>query len=253
MVRTLFISFLLILILSSCRNSDNNFETILPSPDSKKHLYFNLNNGEPYYLFYYENQILIDWSMLGFIIDDTIKFNEGLLVDNVETRTSLHSEKDLFPENLPDLGSFNEITVDLNKVDCDIKLSVNFRIYNNAIAFKYVFIFPGNERKVNEITELDLYNDFFEKAEINYPKQNIINIEEVDTLYIPAAFISDETIKIDYLQSITYDYPGMKLVRRTPDKAEFQMRYTDDFIRNIKMKSGYETPWRIIYVSNNLK
>ena len=258
MIRVLLLSMLLVLFFSSCRNSNSNFETILPSPDSKKHLYFNLNDGEPYYLLYYKNQILIDWSMLGFIVDDTINFNEGLLFDNVVSRTSVHSDSDLFPEIEANLETFNEMTVYLNKVDLkDIQLSIVLRIYNNAVAFKYIFNHLKKNRLAKEMTELDLYNNFFKKVEIRHTMQNEIGIselpvEDIDTLIMPATFVSKDTFKIDYLESLSQDYPRMKLVRRTSDKAEFQMRYTDGYVQNIKIKSGFETPWRIIFITNNL-
>lgn len=248
-------SILLVLFFSSCHNSKSNFETILPSPDSKKHLYFNLNDGEPYYLLYYEDQILVDWSMLGFIIDDTIKFGEGLQVEDAIYRTSTHTEEDLFPDSVEDLDTFNEMTIFLDKANCpNIKLFITLRLYNNAIAFKYIFNQLGAEKKVTEITELDLYENYFKEVNIrdtipNELYSSELSIGEVDTLNLPAVFISEKDFKIDYLESIVQDYPSMKLVRRNPDKAEFQMKYADDNIQKVSIEEGFETPWRIIYIS----
>lgn len=251
-------SIILILFISSCKNPTSSFERILPSPDAKKHLYFNLNNGEPYYLLYYENHILIDWSMLGFVFDETIKLNEGLLVENVETRTSRQNAEDNFPEIESNLDVYNEMTIFLSKEDnTDLQLSIVLRIYNNAVAFKYEFNFSGGKRNIIETTELDLYNNFFQKVVV---KDSIhedlaiseIPVEEVDTLSLPATFISKEFLRIDYLESFSSDYPSMQLVRRTPSQSEFQMRYTNSNSLEIEVNSGFETPWRIIYVTNNL-
>ena len=111
---------------------------------------------------------------------------------------------------------------------------------------------------VKEITELDLYNDLFKKVEI---KNSILNdssiflfpIEEVDTLILPFTFVSDKTYKIDYLQSVSQDYSSTKLVRRTPGRAEYRLIYDKDDEQKVSVNSGFETPWRIIHISNNLK
>lgn len=257
MIRVSILSILLVLFFSSCRNSNKNFEKILPSPDSKKHLYFNLNNGEPYYLLYFENHILIDWSMLGFVIDDTIKFNEGLLVDNVVSRTSTQREEDLFPDAGTGLSVFNEMTIYLDKEGCsDIQLSVILRIYDNAVAFKYIFNHLPGERKAKEITELDLHNNIFNKALISNTDLNEASffelpLEDIDTLGFPATFISEEAFELEYMESISNKYPSMELIRRTPDRAEFKMIYSNDKIQNVQINKNFETPWRIIYITNN--
>jgi len=253
------LSIILALFLFSCRNSNSNFETILPSPDSKTHLYFNLNDGEPYYLVYCDNDILIDWSMLGFIIDDTINFYEGLLVNNVESRSVLQSKEDFFSGFNVQLETYNEITVFLDKIDCiDIQLSIVLRVYNDAVAYKYIFSHIYGNRQVKEITELDLYNDLFNKVEIKNTIPNdssifLFPIEEVDTLILPSAFVSDKTYKIDYLQSVSQDYPSMKLVRRTPGRTEYRLIYDKADEQKVSLDSGFESPWRIVYITNNLQ
>ncbi len=256
MFRASLFSTVLILLFSSCQNSYNNFETILPSPDSKKHLYFNLNEGEPYYLLYFEDHILVDWSKLGFLIDDTIKLNEGLLKKNIETRTSSFSEEYALPKGIElDLATFNEMTITLDKQDYPgIQVSLVMRIYDNAVVFKYNLNFKGGNRTVQEITELDFYKNLFREVEIEKITINEISkielpIEEVDTLFLPTTFISNESYKLEYLESVSPDYPKMKLLKRTPDKAEFQMKYADDSVEKINVKTGFETPWRIVYIT----
>ncbi|MCD4732031.1 MAG: glycoside hydrolase family 97 N-terminal domain-containing protein [Bacteroidales bacterium] len=259
MIRDLLLSIILVLFLFSCRNSNSNFEAILPSADSKTHLYFNLNDGEPYYLVYYDNDILIDWSMLGFIIDDTINFYEGLLVNNVESRSALQSKEDFFSGFNAQLETYNEITILLDKIDCiDFQLSIVLRVYNDAVAYKYIFNHVNGNRQVKEITELDLYNDLFKKVVVKNTvltnsSLSTFSIDETDTLNIPSTFDSDKKYKIDYLHSITQDYPLMKLVRRNPGKNEYRLIVADNDEPAISVNSGFEIPWRIIYITNNLK
>lgn len=239
MIRDLLLSIVLALVLTSCNKPVSSYETILPSPDLKTHLYFNLNEGEPYYLVYYENNILIDWSLLGFTIDDTINFYEGLLVNNVESRSASQGNEDSFPDIDLQLNTFNEITVHLSKTSCpDIQLSIVLRVYNNAAAFKYIFNQINDNRRVKEITELDLYNT--------------VEIKN-DTISIPYAFVSSEGYKIEYLQSVVQDYPSMKLATRTRGGDEYRMIFASDDQQAVSVSSGFETPWRIIHFTDNLK
>lgn len=257
MIRVSILSILLVLFFTSCRNSNNNFETILPSPDSKKHLYFNLNDGEPYFLLYYEKHILVDWSRLGFVVDDSINLSDGLVFDNIVTRTSTQSEDDLFPVTDDGFSVFNEMIVYLAKPgNTHIQISVVLRIYDNAVAFKYIFNHLPGERKAKEITELDLHNNIFNKALISNTDLNEASffelpLEDIDTLGFPATFISEEAFELEYMESISNKYPSMELIRRTPDRAEFKMIYSDDKIQNVQINKNFETPWRIIYITNN--
>ena len=259
MIREILLSLILVLVLSSCRNSNKSFETILPSPDTKTHLYFNLNDGEPYYLVYYNNDILVDWSLLGFIVDDTISFHEGLQVNSVESRSASQSKEDFFPDFDAQLETYNEITVYLSKIGySDIHLSIVLRVYNDVVAYKYLSNHIKDVIQVKEITEFDLPNNLFRIAEtknrvLTDSSLSTLSIDVADTLNIPSTFVSGKKYKIEYLQSITQDYPIMKLVRKNLGKNEYRLIYADNEEPIVRVNSGFETSWRIIYITNKLK
>lgn len=250
MIRNLLLCFVFILLLSSCRESDSNFETIVPSPDAKTHLYFNLNNGEPYYLIYINNNILVDWSMMGFIVDDTINFYEGLVVKSKETYTGQEKIENVLSDYNDQLGRYNEISIHLGKGNTnDIHMSVVFRVYDNKVAYKYFLNGLTAKGSVKEITELDLYRGVFHKVILqDFSQTKLFDIDSVKLLNLPATFISDEGFKLVYLQSVAEGGSRVKLNKRVPEKSEYlleQEKIQTD-------ASNYESLWRIIYISNNL-
>lgn len=257
MIRNLLLGIILILFLSSCRKSNNNFEIIIPSSDAKTHLYFSLNDGEPYYLVYYNNDILVDWSMLGIIMDDTINFYEGLLVKNIESRAAVQNSEEFISDSEVPLGIYNEIVIDLEKVDfTDIQLTIVCRVYNNVVAYKYLLKNLKGKSLVTEISQLDLYTDLFSQVKRKNPEQdsinnNIIPIEAIDTLNLPVTFVSEKGYELDYFQSGSDDYPSMKLLRRVPGKLEYSLMYASGEVQSISVDSSYESPWRMINITNN--
>lgn len=255
MIRDLLFCCLLVLFIASCSDSSSNYEMILPSSDAKTHLYFNLNEGEPYYLVYYNNDILIDWSMCGFVIDDTISFCEGLVVKNSESTTGSQSNDEVFLDLDTLLGTYNEINIQLeNPTYVDIKMSVVFRVYNQVVAYKYFLNGLLDQHHVKEITEFDLYQDRFtkvllnEKIEHDSISSRLIPIENIEYLDLPATFISEEGFELVFLQSEAKGDSQKKLKRRIPGKSEYLLE-NDEIQTN---GSIFETSWRIIYFSSKL-
>jgi len=253
MIRNLLLCFVFISILSSCRESKNNFETIVPSPDVKTHLYFTLNNGEPYYLIYFKNNILVDWSNMGFIVD-TSNFSERLIIKSKETSTGKHEIEDVLSIVEAQLGQYNEIIIHLGKSSVDdIQMSVVFRVYNNAVAYKYFLNGLKDQSLVKEIIELNLYPGVFSEVyNISMPHDSMVKtlspIHNIEYLDLPATFGSKNGYELTFSRSTSKVDSIFKLRRMVSDKSEYQIE-NEPVLSN---SSSYETEWKIIYISNNL-
>ncbi len=70
MYRLLSSIILIMFILVSCSKPKENYEVVIPSPNGSLHLHFNLYKGEPYYLVYLDDEIVVGWSLIGFRNDD---------------------------------------------------------------------------------------------------------------------------------------------------------------------------------------
>ena len=230
-MKTLVVFFLIILpLLYSCNKPKSNFELVLPSPNSRIHIYFNLDNGEPYYLVYYKNKIIIDWSLLGVTLKNQIKLSEGLLF--VKNTAHSNSSNDLLivKGGLPLADNFNEMTVFFeNKSLAKEPFAIVFRAYNNGIAICYSF--PENESQdkvflISEETQFDLYgNDsVWGIAEsIKHIGDSAFTTEPgiVEELDLPVNFISADGLMISILETEVSGYPEMKLRKRTSDRPQY--------------------------------
>jgi hypothetical protein len=260
MMKRLVVLYLIIVpLFYSCNRPKSNFELVLPSPDSRIHIYFNLDNGEPYYLVYYKNEIIIDWSLLGVTLKDQIKLTEGLFV--VENKAHSNSSNDLLivKGGLPLTDNFNEMTVFFEKKSLAKEpFVIVFRAYNDGIAICYSF--PENESAdqvfiISEETQFDLYgNDsVWRISESIKPGGDSKYLPEpgiIENLDLPVNFISAHGLMISISETEVSGYPEMKLRKRTSDSPQYTVQ-SDELKPSgfITIDSGVKTPWRTIRIT----
>jgi alpha-glucosidase len=256
-----FLLLILIPVFHSCQQSKKSMELVLPSPDSKVHLYFNLNNGEPYYLVYFNKDIIIDWSLMGFIVVERVNLTEGLGIKKTESK-SIHSVEAKGVNNSSQFSeNYNELSIFLQKENDPTKqFIILFRAYNNGIAFTYLFPEneePGTVSLVSEETQFDLYgtnsnwkpileNDSLGK--ISQTAENFNN--EISEL--PTAFISSNKIRVTFSEILAKGCEPAKLQRRTVDKPEYKVRFRNDISTNgIELERSLYSSWRLILIQKD--
>jgi hypothetical protein len=231
MINKFFIGLLFALpVLVSCNKPKKSSELVLPSPDSKIQFYFNLNVGEPYYLVYFNNNIVVDWSSLGLTLDNGVSFTEGLVIIGSETRSVYSEEKITLTDGTLLTEKYNELIVYLKKESIsDVMIGMIFRVYNGAVSMSYFFKENRENENINilsEETQFDLYNkntDWIILEKYNFEKQNdITDAKSSDTLNLPATFISKEGIEVSFFETVKTGYPEMKLVRRSSENMEYK-------------------------------
>lgn len=242
MIRTLNLClFTVILLLCSCSKSKDSYEAYLPSPDSRIHIYFNHNKGEPYYLVYYRNEIIIDWSLLGFTLSDNISLTDNLMITNTKSKSEKYRENEPDMDTITIKGDYNEMTIGFEKVN-NPKLGFDLvlRSYNKGIAFRYIFKGEGTEKVSSILSEETQFN-------LNV---NIFNWTLAqDTSDLPVTFIADKRFSVIIDETIEVGYPKMKLKSVSNDKTRFKCllnRKNADPL--IKIEAEVKSPWRIIFI-----
>jgi alpha-glucosidase len=254
--RLTFFLFLVALLFHSCHQPKSNFELVLPSSDAKVHLYFNLNDGEPYYLVYFNSEIVMDWSLLGFTSRDGVKLSEGLQVVKTESRSGQSNDEISVNPAFPFPDNYNELIVFLEKKSpVSEQVAIIFRAYDKGIAFCYLF--PENEKSdevflLSEETQFDLYgvDSIWQVEGLDHPLEEKSKIQENknnELLDLPVDFKCSNGLPVTISECKTIGYPSMKLHRRTPGKPEFEFQPSDH--RSSEkwiIERGVNTPWRII-------
>ncbi len=242
MIRALNICiFTVILLLCSCSKSKDSYEAWLPSPDSRIHIYFNHNKGEPYYLVYYGNEIIVDWSLLGFSLSDNISLTDDLVITDTKSNSVKFVENETATSTIPIKGDYNEMIIGFEKVkNPKLGFDLVIRSYNTGIAFRYIFKGDETEKAssiLSEETQFNLYANFF-----NWTLAQ-------DKSDLPVTFIADERFSVIIDETIEVGYPRMKLKSVSNDKTRFKCllnRKTADPL--IKIEAGVKSPWRIIFI-----
>ena len=146
-----------ILLISACNSNKSNHKAVVPSPGFDVHLYFNLFNGTPFYLVYFEDAKIMDWSRLGFdpAGDQKMVFagGNGLAANGLQNG----DEGGGFFQGL----KYNERVVQLSSEGApDLMYTIDFRAFKGGVAFRYRFdsIETGKELMAHELTELNFSN-----------------------------------------------------------------------------------------------
>ena len=241
----------LLMLLTGCVPADHSLERVLPSPGSNMSLYFNLNNGDPYYLVYHEDDIVIDWSQMGFSLNNKMS-RENFSICNTNT--------DSIPDNDTEILSavfgeaiFNKMEICLNNgFYPGLHMMLQFRIYNSGIAFRYVL----NQKEMvfknfSDETEFELRTDHLKW---DYHRDTLFreinSMQPGDSLLLPAMFRSNTGKTVHVLSMGLQKVNGSNfLVPYDLSKGEF--RFRDSFHGNNDNTSGIITPWRIIVIKSN--
>jgi alpha-glucosidase len=247
------------ILLQSCQELKNNGEWVLPSPDSKIHLYFNLNNGEPYYLVYYEDKIIIDWSLIGLTLQNQVNLTQGLSVCNTESGSKTSNNE------IPLMGGFelgenyNELKVCLEKtIPSPEHLIIEFRAYNKGIAFRLILQDDNIDASAtipSEQTQFDLYgkgtNWTFVKDTSNYNSDPRADDKQDADLNLPVSFSSSDGMMVTLTEP---DPPGdseTMLIKRDSGSQFFSIMQ-DEPINSASPignnRSGI--PWRVIIINH---
>jgi len=234
--------FLIIVSFTSCNRPKNNFEAYLPSPDSRIHIYFNHNNGEPYYLVYYKDEIITDWAQLGFKLSDNISLTNDLVISSTKSGSIKFVENEAITSTIPIQGDYNELIITFEKVkNPNIGFDLAIRSYNSGIAFRYVFkgeISEASPSLLSEETQFNLYTKSFSWTKVQ------------DTSNLPVTFIADDKFSIIIDETIESGYPKIRLENVSNDKTRFKsLLNINSEIPPLKFKEGVESPWRIILIN----
>jgi len=260
MVKKIFSCLLIALpFFHSCKNSDSTAQLILPSPDSGIHVYFNLNNGEPYYLVYFKDKMVIDWSLLGISLNDQVKLTEGLRI--VGTRSqSINSGNVLeLAGGVSILENYNELVISLMKQTPPHEMfEIGLRSYNEGVGISYnIEINPANTNSfMVEETQIDLAGDASNWMFINITDSisTKLKIKNGADYPLPVAFESTDEFYVSISEITTSGYPERKLEKRSDSDPEFRIKSSPfRYSKVASLEQKVTTPWYFLVIIENEK
>ena len=251
--KTLIILLIAVGFFYSCKSPTTSTQLVLPSPDSQTHIYFNLNDGEPYYLVYHKGKMIINWSLLGLKLKNQIDFSEGLTLINTESASTNTADLLNLAGGYSVIQQYNEIIIYLRKSQMpEDTLQVVLKAYNNGIGINYSL--SGTSGETSKIlfedrTQINFagVNDSWTISEKADSLELLDQSSEQESFKFPVGFISKEGIELIITEEVFSGVAGSVLVKRSDSIQEFHFKpLGSEFSKLNLTHDGFVTPIRTI-------
>ena len=253
----------------------------LTSPDGDMKLNFSLSQkGEPTYSLQYKSQDVILPSKLGLTLKDAPALLEGFSVEDSSTSSADSQWSPVWGEESTIRDNYNEMEVTLNQAQTNREIVLRFRLYNNALGFRYEFPLQKDLTYFvieEEQTQFAMSGDHkafwipgdYDTQEYNYVESKLSEIRSKmeaaitpnssQTSFSPTGvqtalqMKSDEGLYINIHEAALVDYSCMHL-NLDDERMIFTSWLTPDALGN----KGYiqapsQSPWRTVIVSDDAR
>ena len=275
-MKKIILVFSITLTLFSCSPNKNNLR--ISSPDKNIEITFLLNeNGQAGYTIDFKNERVIDTSFFGFNFVGEKPFEEDLEVVNSTTSSFDETWETVWGEQRFIRNNYNELKVELKeKTERARSCIIVFRMFDDGVAFRFEF---PKQQKLNNVEILEEKTQFKLTGDntcwwtpgdwdIYEHLFNTTKFSEIDALskrshkalaqtYIPENAVnlsvtmkSDDGIYISILEANLTNYADMTL-KVDKENLLFQSGLVgDDSGFKVRTKTPFETPWRLILISD---
>lgn len=269
----------LLLLLPCLANAQNTLRSV-SSPDKKVSVTIGLNKtGEPFYKVSFNGKTVVDWSRLGFTTKET-DLRSGYTLMNAQTSTFDETWKPVWGEVAQIRNHYNELRYTMGHQQLGSALTIQFRVFNDGIGFRYDFLTKDNEGKkltfTDELTEFQMTGDHtawwipgdFDSNEHVYTTckiseidcarynrehaiatQHIVKMKNTQT---PITMRMADGTHITIAEAALADFGALHLetdVKKLKFKA-FLISTADSTVKSVNTLP-FHTPWRVVLLSKD--
>lgn len=223
---------------------------ILKSPTNKLKVEINVGKHNVSMGLYSNEQRLVEMKTLQFELDKDVIKGDWLLKQHT-TNAVRNSWQPLYGENSHIIDFYNSMTLQLSSSENDKDMTVDVRLYDEGLAFRYVFdeLDFWNRTLLKENTEFLFDSDYTtwatDRAQSAFYETNLSKLK--------GSFDRPQVVKISsnkYVaigESALVDYSRMKL-----KMSDTGMGLQSDLSGKVELDmADYESPWRYVMVGNN--
>ncbi|MEM9340829.1 MAG: glycoside hydrolase family 97 N-terminal domain-containing protein, partial [Bacteroidota bacterium] len=251
--------FLMLLVALSCACSSKKEQQSvrLTSPGDQLKVVVGLDNDQrPFYQAFYKEEPVVDTSYLGVILDKG-DLTSGLKIVSVDTSSFDETWEQPWGEERWIRNNYRELTVGFQK-DGGPGLNLVFRLYDQGVAFRYVF---PESAGLESFTVLDEQSEFNliadhptwsipayggNRYEYIYQKKPV---SDLDLVHTPFTVEATNGLYYHIHEAALYDYPSMVLKRKdnhTLTADLVPLSKTDP--SKAYLEAPFQTPWRTVQV-----
>ena len=257
-------------------------EKIATSPDGNITLHFDLTDGVPTYSVLFGKHPVILTSALGFILKDG-EMKTGFKLVNATTSSKAETWNRPWGEQREIRNCYNEVSVTLLQTNNQAhRLRIAFRVFNNAIAFRYEWPKQAgleNFDIMDELTEFAFASDPValwqpafrpQASEQLYSKTRLSELlrqtklehgdsyagdnpkmDPVKAVTTPLILQTDDGLYLAIHEADLTDYAAMELQPLDGNRLKCDLAPWSDGIR-VKASAPGMSPWRYIMISDKL-
>ncbi|MDR0887443.1 MAG: glycoside hydrolase family 97 protein [Candidatus Nomurabacteria bacterium] len=238
------------------------------SPNGRLELFFNLDNGKPFYSVKKDGKDMVKKSFLGFDFTNLAPIKSGLKVIRThrksfdETWTMLVGEQEKVRNNYNELAIYLSESEGLRRI-----MTLRFRVFDDGFAFRYEFPMQDagvDEKKhscewiiSDELTEfnIDINSETWsipayqpDRYEYLYEKKPIFELEKFR--HTPFTIKTPTGHYLAIHEAALYDYGSMTLGLNENKKLQSDITPLSDGSR-AHIKLPFNTPWRTVLVAHS--
>lgn len=233
----------------------------LLSPDKKILFEFEIRNGRPGYLIFYQGRKLIDFSTFSLIfksdsLDQRVRLVKSLRLDSVE-RYSLMTGRSSSVND-----PYHQLTLFLKEKNLPgQELVIEVRAFDDGLAFRYLFpqsmgdsLFLTREQSGFQINGNPLVHalvlpDYYTSHEGNYLHRAYRDLPYDSLMDMPILFSFPDSIYLAITEAALLDYAGMYLIKTKSGLISNLSPLPSRPVYSVVAILPHTSPWRVILIS----
>ncbi|PZX93820.1 glycoside hydrolase family 97 protein [Flavobacterium aquariorum] len=230
----------------------------LASPAGKNKIQFQLVGSAPKYAVTHGKTQVITPSDMGFMLKNNEDFSNNFEVLKVENSTFDETWEQVWGEKKNIRNHYNQMVVQLQQKDKNKrKLEIQFRAYDDGIAFRYVY--PKQETKdsifiMDEKTTFNLKEDgkaWWIPANRENRDEYLFKdapVSTLDTVLTPLTIESKSGLALSFHEANLKDFASMTLVNTTGTQLKSDLVPWADGVK-VRVKDTFASSWRTLQIA----
>ena len=260
MIKKLSIIPTILLVLLSCNQQENSYE--LSSPGGQNRIFFELEDENPSYSVFHGGNEIISSSEMGFVFKDNDTLGNNFKITGVEETSKDETWEQVWGEKAQIRNHYNELLVNLQeKSGKQRKLQVQFRAFDDGVAFRYIFPEQGIKDSIfimDELTTFNLKQDGKAWWIPAYHEQRYENlfeaspVSQLDTVHTPLTIESESGLALSFHEANLTDFASYTLFPQEGTELKIDLVPWADGVK-VRTTNSFTTPWRTLQIGEEPK
>lgn len=254
-MKKLFLYITVFVFATACKQTNTTYKVL--SPNKKNTLIFEVSDSGLTYSINHKKQKVLSPSKMGFIFKDNDYFYNNFKVLSFEEDTFDKTWEQVWGEKHIIRNHYNELIVHLQeKTDQERKMDVQFRAFDDGVAFRYIFPKQTVQDSLiimDELTEFNLKDDgdcWWIPAYKNNRYEHLFTktlVSEIDTVHTPFTIKSNNGLYISFHEANLKQFASYTIAHKEGTNLKTDLMPWHDGSK-VKTNDSFMSPWRTIQI-----